>query len=553
MNETKRIYKAAIYVRLSKEDGDVADAKKAESNSISNQKSLILNFLKDKEDIEVVSVREDDGYSGATFERPAFQLMMQDVQNGVVDCIVVKDLSRFGREYIDAGRYIERLFPAMGVRFIAINDNYDSANSSGQSDEIVIPFKNFINDAYCRDISIKIRSHLEVKRQNGEFVGNYCVYGYRKSEENHNRLEPDEYAGHVVQDIFQWVKNGMSLDAVSKKLNALGVLSPMEYKLSNGENYKCSFKKRETCEWTPTAVRRIVKNPIYTGMLVQGKVTTPNHKVKTQIQKEVDEWAVVENNHEPLIRQRDFDIVQRLLSIDMRTSPGQDSIYTMSGIAVCADCGALMARKVSTVSGKKYVYYLCSNHKKFKRCTSHRIREDVLEETVLSTLKELIGQLLDADEVIRQAGEMQIRRIDIRKMEERIQANEEEINRYNRMLVSLYEDYKEGIVDKKDFQLIKENFEQKKTLAEQAIRNIEKETETAAQERDSDHSWIEEYRENRNISSLTRSLVVNLIREVRVHEKGNLEVVLDCDDKFHSMLEQAAAIRESEQAERMAV
>ena len=167
MNEARRIYKAAIYVRLSKEDGDVADAKKAESNSISNQKSLILNFLKDKEDIEVVSVREDDGYSGATFERPAFQLMMQDVQNGLVDCIVVKDLSRFGREYIDAGRYIERLFPAMGVRFIAINDNYDSVNSSGQSDEIVIPFKNLINDAYCRDISIKIRSHLEVKRQNG--------------------------------------------------------------------------------------------------------------------------------------------------------------------------------------------------------------------------------------------------------------------------------------------------------------------------------------------------------------------------------------------------
>ena len=475
------------------------------------------------------------------------------MQNGLVDCIVVKDLSRFGREYIDAGRYIERLFPAMGVRFIAINDNYDSVNSSGQSDEIVIPFKNLINDAYCRDISIKIRSHLEVKRQNGEFVGNYCVYGYRKSEENHNRLEPDEYAGHVVQDMFQWVKNGMSLDAVSKKLNALGVLSPMEYKLSNGENYKCSFKKKETCEWTPTAVRRIVTNPIYTGMLVQGRVTTPNHKVKTQIQKEADEWAVVENSHEALVRQRDFDIVQRLLAIDMRTSPGQDFIYTMSGIAVCADCGALMTRKVSTVSGKKYVYYLCSNYKKFKRCTSHRIREEELEQTVLSTLKELIGQLLNADEVIRQAGEMQNRRIDIQKMEERIQANEEDINRYNRMLVSLYEDYKEGIVDKKDFQLIKENFEQKKTIAEQAIRNIEKEAETAAQERDSDRSWIEEYRENRNISSLTRSLVVNLIKEVRVYEKGNLEVVLDCDDKFHSILEQAARIQNIKTAERMAV
>lgn len=147
MNNSKRIYRAAIYVRLSKEDGDLDDVRKAESNSISNQKSLILNYLKDKEDIEIVSIREDDGYSGATFDRPAFKLMMQDVKDGIIDCIVVKDLSRFAREYIDAGRYIERMFPAMGIRFIAINDAYDSADTQAQGNEIIIPFKNLINDA----------------------------------------------------------------------------------------------------------------------------------------------------------------------------------------------------------------------------------------------------------------------------------------------------------------------------------------------------------------------------------------------------------------------
>ena len=220
MNNSKRIYRAAIYVRLSKEDGDLDDVRKAESNSISNQKSLILNYLKDKEDIEIVSIREDDGYSGATFDRPAFKLMLQDVKDGIIDCIVVKDLSRFAREYIDAGRYIERMFPAMGIRFIAINDAYDSADTQAQGNEIIIPFKNLINDAYCRDISIKIRSHLETKRQNGEFVGNYCVYGYKKSEIDHNVIVPDEYAGHVVQDIFRWIKNGMSLDAMMSDMRA---------------------------------------------------------------------------------------------------------------------------------------------------------------------------------------------------------------------------------------------------------------------------------------------------------------------------------------------
>mgnify|MGYP000799538820 FL=1 len=385
MNNSKRIYRAAIYVRLSKEDGDLDDVRKAESNSISNQKSLILNYLKDKEDIEIVSIREDDGYSGATFDRPAFKLMLQDVKDGIIDCIVVKDLSRFAREYIDAGRYIERMFPAMGIRFIAINDAYDSADTQAQGNEIIIPFKNLINDAYCRDISIKIRSHLETKRQNGEFVGNYCVYGYKKSEIDHNVIVPDEYAGHVVQDIFRWIKNGMSLDAISDKLNVLGILSPMAYKLSNGENYKTAFQKKDELLWTPVAVRRIATNIIYTGTLVQGKFTTPNHKVKTKILKPQEKWAVCHNNHEALVSLRTFQIVQRLLSVDMRMAPGKDSIYLLSGIAVCADCGALMTRKVSTVNGKKYVYYMCSNNKKNKKCSSHRIKEADLESRVFDT------------------------------------------------------------------------------------------------------------------------------------------------------------------------
>lgn len=198
MNQNK-IYKAAIYVRLSKEDGDISSAEKAESNSIANQKELIRSFLKDKQDIEVVSERVDDGYSGVSFERPAFQLMLEDIKKGKVDCVVVKDLSRFGRNYIDSGRYIEKIFPMLGVRFIAINDSYDSLDGKSQTDEIIIPFKNLINDAYCRDISVKIRSHLDIKRKKGEFIASFAVYGYKKDCANHNRLVVDEYAAGVVK------------------------------------------------------------------------------------------------------------------------------------------------------------------------------------------------------------------------------------------------------------------------------------------------------------------------------------------------------------------
>ncbi len=219
----KKIYHAAIYVRLSKEDGDVAGASKSESNSISNQRELIRDFLKDKEDIVVVSERVDDGYSGSSFERPSFKLMMEDIKKGVVDCVVVKDLSRFGREYIDSGRYIERLFPAMGVRFIAVNDHYDSLKGDDQGDEILVPFKNLINDAYCRDISVKIRSHLEVKRKNGEFIGAFAPYGYQKDGEDHHRLVVDTYAAEGIRVPKSFVfGKGMGLEEVIGRAEGIG-------------------------------------------------------------------------------------------------------------------------------------------------------------------------------------------------------------------------------------------------------------------------------------------------------------------------------------------
>ncbi|MCX4325345.1 MAG: recombinase family protein, partial [Lachnospiraceae bacterium] len=222
----RHIYSAAIYVRLSKEDGDVSDASRAESNSISNQRELIKDFLKEKTDIRVVSERVDDGFSGVDFERPAFQSMLEDIRQGKVDCVVVKDLSRFGRNYIESGRYIEKIFPMLGVRFIAVNDGYDSLAGKSQTDEIVIPFKNLINDAYCRDISVKIRSHLDIKRRKGEFIGSFAVFGYQKDEGDHNRLVVDEYAAKVVRDIFAWKRAGMSQQGIADRLNREGVLCP---------------------------------------------------------------------------------------------------------------------------------------------------------------------------------------------------------------------------------------------------------------------------------------------------------------------------------------
>lgn len=275
-------YLASAYVRLSKEDMVSASGQKTESNSISNQKQLILDFLKDKADIKLVSIREDDGYTGTDYDRPDFQHMMDDIRAGVVNCVIVKDLSRFGREYINAGKYIDRLFPYYGVRLISINDGIDTVTRSS-SDDLSIMLKNLMNDNYCRDISIKIRSQLQVKRKNGEFIGAFAPYGYEKDEKDKNQLVIDPYAAEVVSDIFRWKLDGINQDRIAQMLNTQGVLSPMEYKRSKGLSYKTSFKLSSQAQWTPSAVRRILANPVYVGTLIQGVRSRPNYKIKKVI------------------------------------------------------------------------------------------------------------------------------------------------------------------------------------------------------------------------------------------------------------------------------
>ena len=533
----KKIYHAAIYVRLSKEDGDVAGASKAESNSISNQKELIRDFLKDKEDIVVVSERVDDGYSGSSFERPGFQQMLEDIRRGAVDCVIVKDLSRFGREYIDTGRYIERLFPALGVRFIAVNDHYDSLRGDGQGDEILVPFKNLINDAYCRDISVKIRSHLEVKRRNGEFIGAFAPYGYQKDGEDRHRLVVDAYAAGVVRDIFRMKLHGMSQDAIAGKLNRDGILSPMEYKNSRGINFRTAFRVKAASGWSPVAVRRILENEVYIGNLVQGRQSTPNHKVKKSIRKDKGDWVRVEKNHEPVVSERDFAVVQKLLGMDTRTAPDREGVYLLSGIAVCGDCGAPMERKVSSVNGKRYCYYICSGHKAGGSCGPHRIPVQALEDAVFVLLKRHIGCILDLERVLEYAGTVPFRDLDVRKLEERREKLLGEAERCRELRMMLYEDMKDGVITKEDYVELHAAYEARGKEAQEAAGKAEREIRAVLEGDEDKYRWISYFKEYRDIGELTRNVVVALISEVRVYDRENIEVVFDFADQYRQALE----------------
>ena len=532
-----KIYHAAIYVRLSKEDGDVASAAKAESNSISNQKNLIKDFLKDKDDIIVVSERVDDGYSGSNFERPGFQMMMDDIRRGTVDCVIVKDLSRFGREYIDSGKYIERLFPALGVRFIAVNDHIDSKEESSR-DDIVVPFKNLMNDAYCRDISIKIRSHLEVKRRNGEYIGAFTPYGYKKDENDRSRLVPDLYAAGVVKDIFRMKLHGMSQTAIADCLNEQGILSPMEYKHSLGIRIQDNFKTHEQAEWSSMSVRRVLENEVYVGTLTQGKHSTPNHKIKKIMDKPEEEWIRIEDNHEPVISRREFAIVQRLLGMDTRTSPNEDEVYVLSGLAVCADCGAPMIKRNVPAGGKVYSYYICSKNAATKQCGTHRIPKDKLERLVFDVLKTHIASVLDAGRILAYINTVPFQELEIKELERQKEAKEQEIQRCRELRDMLYEDLKEGIVSKEDYAELYEGYNNKRKKAEDAVRKISRTIQDVVDAKTDKYEWLRYFKEYQNISELSRTAAVELIERVKVYDKNHIEIDFCFQDCFQSALSQ---------------
>lgn len=514
-----KVYRAALYVRLSKEDGD-----KEESDSIVNQKDLIRAFLADKPDIHICAECVDDGYSGANFDRPSFKRMIRDIEAGRIDCVVVKDLSRFGRNFVEAGRYIDQIFPALGIRFIAVNDNYDSINGRTSSDKILIPFKNLINDAYCRDISIKVRSQLDIKRKKGDFIGSFAVYGYWKDPSDQHKLVVDEYAAAVVRDIFRWKLEGASQQRIADRLNGRGELSPMEYKRFCGLQYKSGFHVKPKAKWTAVAIGRILRNEFYVGTLVQGRRTTPNHKVKKTIQKPSEEWVRVEDSHPAIVEKEDFLAVGRLLMQDTRVAPKEETVYLFSGLAFCGDCRQNMVRNSVCRNGKTYVYYICGNNRTNKACSSHRISEAALTEAVFLSLKEHIANILDVERVLQYIETLPIHREEVQKADAQLVKKQEEISRYSRLKKTLYESLSDGLIDKEEYLELKSGYDMKIADAKAASEKLKEELEGLLQNRTGTSLWIERFKKYQNITELTRHIAVTLIERILVFEDSRIEI-----------------------------
>ena len=525
-NTQNKIWNTTLYLRLSRDDGD-----KEESNSITGQRELLRDYISQRPEFREYAVRVDDGFSGSTFERPSFQKMIEDVKAGRTDCIIVKDLSRFGRNYLDAGEYIEKIFPFLGVRFIAVNDNYDSLGDKKASDDLIIPFKNLINEAYCRDISVKIRSQLEIKRKNGQFLGSFAAFGYLKDEQNKNKLVVDQYAADIVRDIFKWKLEGVSPQDIADALNKLGVLSPMEYKRSLGMKFTTSFKTNAKATWSAGTVIRILKNPIYTGVLVQGKETTPSYKVHKRITKDESEWSVIEDSHEAIISKIDFDSVQKVLKCDTRRSPGGKAVGLFSGMVFCGDCGASMVRKTVPAGEKKYVYYVCSAHKQNKSCSPHRMRDTTLEEIVLDSLKQHISEVVDMSELLAITDTAPLRTAQAQKVQRQLDKKHEEYEKLQKLLMSLYENLADGIIDREEYTRLKASFTARADEAEKQMDALREQLEDI-HNHGTENAWMNEFVRRQGLTSLDRAVVVALIDKILIHSNDVVEIIYRWQDEF---------------------
>lgn len=531
-------FKVAIYLRLSKEDDDLScsSGAKSESNSISNQRKLIYDFMKSHPELELYDEYKDDGKSGSNFDRAEFQRMMKDIEAGKVNCVVVKDQSRFGRDYIDVGKYKEKIFPKLGVRFITINEGYDSLSATS-SDDLAFTINSFVYDFYIRDISTKIRTNLTAKKQNGEYAGAFVAYGYVKDSNDKSKLVVDQFAADVVRDIFRWKIEGLSPQNIAVRLNELGIPSPAEYKKLSGSNYKTSFQTSSKAVWSHVSVRRILKNEIYLGVMIQGKRTTPNYKTKTVVTKAESEWLRVEGTHEAIISVRDFELVQELLRDDTHCRAGDVTVPVYAGRIYCGDCGAAAVRKTVSYAGKRYVYYVCNANKHDKTvCSRHSIREDILGQVIYQTVRHQIDLLLDVDKALRQFENLSWEKHKLKQLDASIEIQEEVVRKNNTLRLGIYEDLRAGLLDRSEYESLKKELAERIAEATAAIENLNKEKREILDGVSKQQSWIEQFRQYENVTELTRPMVIHLIERINIFEDSNIEIVFRHRNQIEEIL-----------------
>lgn len=498
-------YAAALYLRLSKDDDEGL-----ESSSITTQRKMLRAYAKEN-NYNIYDEYVDDGVSGTTFERPAFKRMIQDIENGYINMVITKDLSRLGRDYITAGQYTEIYFPSKKVRYIAINDGYDS--DSPYTD--IAPFKNVLNEMYARDTSKKIRSAFVTRMKEGAFVGPRAPYGYMRDPNNKHHLVADEMVAPVVQEMFRRAADGVLPIDIARNLNNKGVQSPSVYRCSNDSTLNVEdFTKRK--EWSSAGITKMLRNPVYLGHMTQGKTTKVSFKSKNVIVNPEEDWFMVKNTHKPLVDEETFEMAARRSK--QRTCQKKGTFHNIfTGIAKCGDCG----RNMSTVGTRKkgaQANLACGGYKLYgsTECSNHFIDYDTLYSIVMATIKEIVClQSEEKEDVFNKVKQKFERNNYTESNEKQIKELKKRSRQLDLLIEKLYEDHMQGIITQERLHKLLNKYEEQSRHIEEMLMKFQSRDKDAKKNRMSEK--LEQlWGQYENVTELTPEILYRLIDRIEI-------------------------------------
>ena len=512
MNQSNQIRKTALYCRLSQDDGIEGD-----SNSIQNQKSILRKFAEDHH-FPSPCFYVDDGFSGGNFQRPAFQQMISDMENGEIGIIVTKDLSRLGRNQLHTGLYIEERFPMFGVRYIAINDNVDTDSSESND---LMPFKNLFNEWFIRDTSRKIRAVLKAKAERGERLGTRAPYGYRK-DPGTKKLVVDEETAAIVRRIFAMCAAGSGPSQIARILKKEQILTPTMYAYTRfGITHTC-LDTAHPYNWSDSAIANLLENEIYLGNTVNMKHSSRSYKDKRRVEHPREECLVFENTHPALITREVWDMVQRVRKNKRRLTKMEEQ-NKYSGLVFCADCGSNMVLHRAHTMSASYNHFTCRTYKKDgEACTGHYIRECVLDEIVLEDLRRVTSAAREHPEKFaayigsKQSAELQR---EIRRQEKEPAAMRKRKAELDAIFKKLYEDSVLGRITTEQFQMLSGSYTEEQNLITVGIPQKENEIQRLRETVSGTDSFLDKAKRYTDITELTPELLRLFIEKIVVHEK----------------------------------
>lgn len=536
---SRMVWRVAAYVRLSREDANKEEGgNDNRSESVINQKKILLEYLEKffEGRYVLVDFYIDDGLTGTDDTRADFMRMIQDVEQGQVNCVLVKTLARAFRNYSDQGYYLEYYFPQKNVRFISIGDPaIDTFKNPDALTGLEVPISGLMNDRFACRTSNDVRRTFNTKRREGEFIGAFPPYGYLKKPGDKNRLIPDDDIVPIKRDMKDWIiTEGMSLNGAAQRLNALGIPNPTAYKRSKGWKYSNPNSKKNDGLWTGAAVKRVLLDKVNLGHMVQGKQRVVSYKVHDRVTVPEGDWFIKENTHEPTFTQEEYDTLARILQRDTRTPNGGQRVHLFSGFLRCAGCDKALQRR----SAKERVYYACRTYteKSKQRCTKHSIRADLLEKAVLAAIQAQIGlvdSLLEAADAINAAPAADTRS---KRMEKMLGAKRRELERARAVSDSLYADWKAGEITREDYRRMKAKFEAQIELATCAIINLAEEQRRMNTGANAENALFAQFRKLRNVQQLDRGILVELVDTIYVHENKEVTIQFRFADELERIL-----------------